>query len=486
MGFCRFSSETVISNSTSVDNIFINDYLPYANDACVKVYLYGLHKCTTPDLSDNTLASFSAVLGYSEEDIYTAFLYWQEQGLVQILATEPFEVVYMPIKNAVTNIKKYNKDKYVDFNMQIESIFKGRVVTLNEYYQYYEFMEISHMEPEALVLIIEYCARAKGNKVGYNYILTIAKNWSMEGIITYEQVENKLMELEQDSSEIGEIFNVLGIKRVASIDEKEYLRKWKNDFEFNFETILEVCKLSKKKKRVATNFEKLDNIFKNYYEMKLSSIKEIKTYEDEKDDLYQISKTVCKNLGLYYENLEPVYSNYTQKWITMGFDDKTLDEVASYCFKQAIRSLDGMDTVVTKFYKLGITSLEALKEYLNAVIKNDEEIKEILDKLGLVRNVNKFDRDFYKTWTSDWNMPSALIDEAITLSRDKTSPMQYLNKILSHWRANGVTTVEESKKFALADTLAKPTKPKQNYTEKRDYSKIDLNALFDNLEEVEL
>ena len=59
-------------------------------------------------------------------------------------------------------------------------------------------------------------------------------------------------------------------------------------------------------------------------------------------------------------------------------------------------------------------------------------------------------------------MPSAIIDEAITLSRDKTSPMQYLNKILSHWRANGVTTVEESKKSALADIWQ--NQPSQNKT----------------------
>ena len=486
MGFCKFSSETVISNSTSVDNIFINSYLPYANDTCVKVYLYGLYKCTTADLYDNTLASFSTVLGISEDDIYTAFLYWQDQGLVQVLATDPFEVVYMPLKNAITNTKKYNKDKYSDFNLQIESILKGRVITLNEYYQYYDFMEISHMEPDALVLIIEYSARAKGTTVGYSYILTIARNWANDGILTYQQVENKLMELEQNNSEIGELFSTLGIKRVATIDEKDYLRKWKNDYEFNFETIIGVCKFNKKKKRVTTNFEKLDNIFKNYYEAKLSSIKEIESYEAEREDLYKISKQVCRNLGLYYDNLEPVSSNYTQKWITMGFDDKTLSEIANYCFKSSVRNLDGMDGIVSKFFKLGIVTTDALAEYLGAVLKNDEEIKSILDELGLVRNVNKFDRDFYKIWKNDWNMGDDLIREAISLSRDKASPMQYLNKILSHWHINQVNTIADSKKFHLNDNFVKPAKAKQNYKEQRDYSKTDLNALFDNLEEIEL
>ena len=139
MGFCKFSSESVISNTTSVDNVFINEFLPYANDTCVKVYLYGLYKCNNANSYDNTLASFSTILGIPEDDIYSAFLYWQEQGLVQVLSTEPFEVVYNPIKSVVSNTKKYNKERYSDFNMQLAAVLKGREITLNEYYQYYRW-----------------------------------------------------------------------------------------------------------------------------------------------------------------------------------------------------------------------------------------------------------------------------------------------------------------------------------------------------------
>ena len=485
MPFCQFSSESVISNTTNVDNVFINEFLPYANDTCVKVYLYGLYKCHTPNTYDNTLEAFASILGLDTEDVYSAFLYWQDQGLVQVLATEPFEVVYNPVKSAISTTKKYNKDKYADFNMQLEAILKGRNITLNEYYQYYEFMEVYHVEPEALILIIEYCTRAKGVKIGYNYILTIAKNWAYDGITTYEKVDQKLQELEQNTSQIGELFAVLNIKRMASLDEKELLNKWKQELEFSFDTILGVCKLYKKKK-LKLNFEKLDIVLTKYYEMKLSSLKEIENYESEKDGLYKISRQICKALGLYYDNIEPVSSNYTQKWVLMGFGDEVLLSIANYCFKTSIRSLDGMDNIVNKFFKLGIITKEALDQYFDDILKIDNNIKQILDGLGLVRNVNKFDRDFYKIWTIEWQMPQELISHAIELSRDKYNPMQYLNKLLSHWHANNVSTIEQADKF-LIETIApkKATKPARNYTN-RDYSKTDLNALFDNLEEVNL
>lgn len=485
MGFCQFSSESVISNTTNVDNVFINDFLPYANDTCVKVYLYGLYKCNNANSYDNTLASFSTVLGIPEEDVYNSFLYWQDQGLVKVLSTEPFEVVYIPIKNAVTNTKKYNKERYTNFNMQLEAVLKGRNISLNEYYQYYEFMEVYHVEPEALILIIEYCIRAKGVKVGYNYILTIAKNWAYDGYTSYEKVDQKLQELEQNSTQIGELFDVLGIKRIATIDEKEYLNKWKNEYEFSFACILDVCKLNKKKKVKITNFEKLDTIFRKYYEMKLSSFKEIENHEKEKEGLYKISRMVCKELGLYYDNIEPVSSNYVSKWVLMGFSDEVLSKIANYCFKTSIRNLDGMDNVINKFFKLGIITADALTEYFSEVLKADNEIKEILESLGIVRNVNKFDRDFYKIWTSEWHISQELLSEAIRLSKDKNSPMQYLNKILSLWHSQGVKTLEDAQKHVVPETTYKTVKQTQNYTN-RDYSKTDLNALFDNLEEIEL
>ncbi|MBE7074612.1 MAG: hypothetical protein E7376_01350 [Clostridiales bacterium] len=486
MPFCQFSSESVISNATSVDNIFINEFLPYANDTCVKVYLYGLYKCNTPNTYDNSLSAFANILGMTEDDVYSAFLYWQDQGLVQILATEPFEVVYNPIKNAITNTKKYNKEKYADFNMQLEAALKGRNISLNEYYQYYEFMEVHHMEPAALILIIEYCTRAKGVKVGYNYILTIARNWAYDGITSYEKVDEKLRELEQNSSEIGEIFATLGIKRVATIDEKEFLNKWKKEFEFSFNTILGVCKNCKKKKLKINNFEKLDSLLGRYYEMKLSSLKEIENYEKEKEGLYKISRKVCKELGLYYDNIEPVSSNYTQKWVLMGFGEEVLYSIANYCFKTSVRNLDGMDNVINKFYKLGIITADALNQYFENILLADNQIKEILDALGIVRNVNKFDRDFYKTWTEEWQMPSALINEATFLSKDKFNPMQHLNKLLSLWHNNNVKTIEESKKYVLDNASYQPKQKVTNNQKNREYSKNELGALFDNLEEVEL
>ena len=121
MAFCEFSSEVISRNAVSVDNIFITEFLPNASENCVKVYLYGLYKCSSS--KDNTLEGFASALQMSKEDIISIFYYWQDIGLVQLLETTPLQVRYLPVKNALQSMKKYNVDKYAAFNMTAQELF---------------------------------------------------------------------------------------------------------------------------------------------------------------------------------------------------------------------------------------------------------------------------------------------------------------------------------------------------------------------------
>ena len=488
MGFCRFSSEYLLYSTTAVDNAFINDFLPSANAECIKVYLYGLLRCSNAAAYDNTLENFASVLGLSTQDVEDAFLYWQDQGLVQVISSDPIEVVYMAPSKAISSTKKYDTEKYREFNTALESIIKDRPIEINEYYKYYEFIETYHFEPSALILIIGYCEKIKGQKVNYGYVLSIAKTWADENITSYQKVEAKLAEIAQDVTEIGDLFKILGIKRLASAEEKDLLSKWKYELDFSYDTIKDICKMLKKSVKRSLNFERIDSYIMKYYEMKLFSISEIKAYEEQKEKYYNISKAICRELGVYYDNMEPVINNYITKWSTMGYEEDILKQIANICFKSSIKTLEGMNTYILKLYKLGIVTEEALSQYVSAILADDDKIKELLQELGIVRNVNKFDRDFYHTWTIEWNMSNELIQEGVKLSKDKSAPMQYLNKILSFWHTNDVKKVEDISKYKLNDAQnAAQAKPKETKKFiKRDYSKVDLNALFDNLEEIDL
>lgn len=483
MAFCKFSTEFIASSKTELDNIFINDYLPFAEPKHSVVYIYGLYLCNSNSF-DNSLENFARTLNMTEEEVVKAFEYWEEQGLVQLLRINPLQVTFIPLKNVLTANKLYKPDKYTIFNQQANEIFKGkRSISKHEYQEYYDFLERFHVEQEALLMIMKYCVETKNSAVGYNYILTVAKNWAYEGITSTLQVEERLQKLEEKSPELAEIFKALNIKRSPYVEERALVNKWINELSFPLETILYICSTSKRKSRL--NMEKLDEIINKYYEMKLFSEKEISSFEKNKQELYDLAKYINKALGLYYENLEVVVENYILKWINMGFDKKLLLEIAEYCFKTSIRTLEGMDKAIAKFYKLGLLSTDAFEEYMCEIVSKDEKIQNILDALEIKRVVNYIDRENYTTWTENWGTSDELLNYATTLAKGKDSPLKYLSRVLADWHEKGIKTKAEAEKTTPLSKVEGKTEQKKNFTG-RSYSSNEINALFQSIDDIDV
>ena len=369
--FCKFSSQFALSNNTILDNVFLQEFMPHENGEYVKIYLYGLYFCSARP--DATLQDFATDLNISQEDVINCMYYWQEKGLVQVLSEQPFEVKYMPIKSVIENARKYNKDEFVDFNIAAQEIIKGRMISVNEYTDYYTLLKSFGMSQQALLQIIRYCAEQKGNRVSGSYILTVAKDWAYAKILTEEAVIEKLKEMQAKSPELQDIFKQLGLKRNANHNDYNMYKAWTQDFGFNQETILFVAKKLKNK----GGMEKLHSKLVKYFEAKQLSIKEITDYEHTVNTMFDIAKQVCKNLGLYYENYEPVVENYINVWLNMGFEIEMLITYSNHCFKNAIKTLETMHTTLQKLHKLGIVSLNALTQYFEQNIQTDKQISNI-------------------------------------------------------------------------------------------------------------
>lgn len=486
MAFCKFSTGFIANTSITIDASFLNDYLPYAPENCVKVYLFGLLKCQNSTSFDNTIENFENVLGLSKQDIIDIFLYWQDQNLVQVLSTDPMEVRYLPVKNALKKVKVANIKKYSAFTLQAQEIIEGREITPNEFNEYIDFLETSKMQPDALIMIMKYCVNTKGDNIGYSYILTVAKNWARDGIRTTEKVEEHISSLNDLTSENSKVAKALKFQGNLGLEHQQLFSKWKDEFGFDVGTIVEVAKeIAKKTKK--NGYEMLDSALLKYYEQKLMSFYEIKEFEKQKTELIQTARNINKAIGVYYENVDNIVSTYILPWINKGYTENTLLEIANFCFKSSIRTLDGMDEKINKFYKLGLISTESINQYMDSLAKTDGEIKELLIKLGIDRKVNSIDRKNYKTWIVDWKINNELINYAVDLSIGKANPFPYMNKILANWHQNNISTVAEAKK---TKTVEQPA-PKAIATvtksyEHRSYSDDELTALFDNLDDIEI
>ena len=330
-------------------------------------------------------------------------------------------------------------------------------------------------------MIMRYCVDSKKSAVGYNYILTVAKNGANEGITTTQAVEERLQNFQQKDSDLQQVMDALSIKRLAYVEERALFNKWINDYGFNLDVVIYIAKKVKLKGKA--NFEKIDNVLTKYYEMGLFSIMEIEDFEKEKEALYSLAKEINKTIGVYYESLDGEVENYILKWLNLGFDQNVLLDLAYYCFKKSIRTLEGMDKTLLKFHKLGILSSDALKEYMNEVLATDESIKKILTYLGLARNVNYIDRENFKTWKETWGFSDGVIVYACSLAKGKDSPLKYLGRVLSDWHNKGIKTIEEAKKTSPINEASMVAR--ENF-KGRSYSKEEINALFSSIDEVDV
>ena len=484
MPFCKFTANYVDAEKICIDAGFFNNYLPHANETCLKVYLLGLFNCHNSASADNTLTHFSAITNLSTEDIESAFLYWQDEGLVQVLNTDPFEVRYLPVKTAVKKGigEKLNTTKYKSFNIEVQEILTGRMILPSEFNRYYEFIEDNSVEPAALVMLIKHCVLMKNDDISQNYILKIAKNWANQGIKTVEKVEEKIKSQNILYDENAKVAKALKFGGTLSLEHQQVYSKWFNELGFNPGTILyvakEISKLNTKNK-----YEKLDAALLNYYEKKLMSIPEIEQYENDKQNTFKLALSLNKALGLYYENMDNEIETYILPWKQKGYDEPTLLHIANYCFKSNIRTLGGMDNVISKFYKLGLLTITAINSHIDEVTDKDAEIKNIIGIIGLDRRINNFDRENYKTWCTVWNISPPLIEYAAKLACGKS--MQYLNQILAGFYQNKITTVEQAQKQKPA--AGSPQNKKSAKTlNTRSYTSEELNALFDNLDEIKI
>ena len=484
MPLCTFSSKLAMDGFTVIENTFFNEFLPQATGDDVKVYLYGLSLCSNPNSNDNSMDMICKVLSLTEEQVVRALFYWQEMGLVQVVSREPLEVRFLPVAAHSGSSKIRNPEKYADFNKSLESIISGRMITPHEFNEYYGLIESEHFEPEALLLIVGYCTKFKSPSIGYPYILAVARDFAREGLKTYESVEEKILEQEKSGEEIKQILLALGLKRDADLDERNLYIKWTNKFGFTQGVIVYIAKNIVKR----GGFSKLDDALTKFYEQKLLTIEEISEFSEKQDEMFECAKSVCKIIGVYYQDYESVVSSFILDWTNKGYEKPTLEFIAKYCQLQELRSLNGMNVVIQKFYKLGLVSLASIQQYIDAILANDEKIREVLDKLGLLKVISSKDRELYKTWTNSWNFSHEQILLVAKFAFNCAGSMGYVGKVLSSLHEQGITDTEKIETYlkgALKSGTAGKETIKHDYMS-RDLSKEQLSAVIDSLDEVEI
>ena len=433
-----YSKEFSAAALTSVENVFIYEYMPSAPENYVKVYLYGLFLCNNSEF-DKSIEDVADALNLTAKQVLECFSYWEDYGLVSIISENPFTVKYLPVFSAYRNKpKKYKAEKYADFTKGVQAFITSRMISTNEYSEYFNIMDVYSIKPEAMLMIVKYCVDIKGGDIGCAYISKVAKDFGKRGITTVDKVEKELSSYIVRTAEIQKILGALKLKRKPEIEDLNLLKKWSKELCFDFDAILFAAEKLKK-----GSMEKLDAFLIELYSMKSFSKEEISEYAAKKQYVYDLAVRINRALSLYVEVLDPVVDTYTKKWLSYGFDEETLLYVAGFCFKNGENTLIKMDELIEKLYAKGLIDLTSVSDYFEEIKTTDLFIKKVLTTAGINRRPNDWDRNNLANW-KNWNFSDEMILEAAALSSGKPSPIPYINGILSNWKREGIYTLNKA------------------------------------------
>ncbi len=466
MAFCSFSKDFNLSSTTTVDNKFIDMYLPIATGDAVKVYLYGLFVCKSNE--DISIDDFSKALNLDKEEVVNCFKFWEEFGVLNVLSEDPFTIAYLSI--SAQKPKKYSPEKYTGFNKALQILIPDRMITPNEFSAYFSIMEEHSIKPEAMLMIIKYCVDLKGKNISFRYVLKVANDFASRGITTESKIEKELSDYTIKSADLYEIYAVISPNGKPEIEDMNLYKKWSSDMKFSKNAIITTAVKSK-----AKSMAKLDKELSSLYSAKRFSPEEIESFFKEKKRFSEIAFNVNKTLSVYTEVIEPVVENYIIPWLNKGYDEESLVFIANYCFRKNRRSLEGMNDVIDKLYQNGLITVNAIADFIKSTTADDEFIKTLLSLVGLSRRPTDFDRQNLRIWRS-WRFSDEMITEAVNLSVGKTNPFAYVNAILSEWKNGGIYTPER---------IITPKTAKNNAFKSQNYTKEELDSLIDNIDDVD-
>lgn len=445
MPLISVSDELSKKSFTSVENKFITKYMPVLEPMAVKVYLFALYIYQN-GLTYYTIEDFAREINLTETEVRSYFEYLEEFELVSLLSEYPFEVKILDADNVFGSPKKLKPEKYADFSKNVQNVIKGRMISTNEYREYFLLLEEYGFEQNALIMIINYCVNLKGDNIRLQYIKKVAKSFAEDGAVTAKKVDERLSAYTSSTPALIRIFGAMGLKKQPDIDDDKLYKKWVNELGFEEPAIIAAAKLFK-----AKTTEKLDGVLTELYKNKKFDAKEIESYAENKTSIYNATLSIARELGVYIQTAAPYIENYVNVWCDYGYSFEALNKLAAYCFRNNKKSFEDMNDFIKTLYSDGTVTDDLVNQYIEKLDADDAFIKKLLSYCGLTRKLILWDRENLARWRG-WNFPDEMLIEAAKLSAGKSNPVAYMNGVLSAWKSEGTFSPDKLKPAPSAVT----------------------------------
>lgn len=292
MSFTISKKDNWYLQDTTLENIFISEYMIKAPGDYVKVYIYALmHADIGMDISYKQIAQDA---GLVEETVEKAFEYWEKTGAVRAFGGE---IQFLSLKGAASQppeeTKKISPLEDDEFKCLISSIEQmcGQPMSGTEVKAIEEWLENPGADPEVILYAYSHCLKA--GKTSYRYVGKVLNNWIKEGLSNADEVEAYLEKEDERKQIYRRVFRALGFNRNWTENEAAVMDRWIDEFGFSIDRILDAC--SKTSGISSPNINYVNKVLENWFR---------EAEKNETENTEGIGKKISmKNVLLYYEHM---------------------------------------------------------------------------------------------------------------------------------------------------------------------------------------
>lgn len=322
---------------TTIDNIFIDIFMPMANGLYVQVYLLGYrYACdanSNPKFNNNSIAKN---LNVPLSDVLAAWDFWEDKKLIKKHKNDglddfSFSIEFLDLKKIYNdNILNPNKSIKSDVdsivtinnNPEIRKMFNsinqilGRHLQVNEKLTIMDIMDKYNMSTDMVVCAYEHVKDQTGVSKPLSYVQAMLRNWYDANLYTTEDVKNSFNERSKRFMMYKTVFNELGFARQATKAEREIMDTWFDKYKFDIELILEAC--SKSKNISNPSIAYINGIVKSWKDKDIKTLEDLRIAEKEfkkKSETKKINSnythTVVKPIKTRFHNINETFNKYT-------------------------------------------------------------------------------------------------------------------------------------------------------------------------------
>lgn len=503
MPLCVFDESNPMFGVTPVENLFLEEFMPRAPGDSVKVYLYGLKLCQNPG-KEMTLSAVARALAMEEERVESAFVYWERKGLLRRLSDRPVSYAYVNLQKALLEGKLHGGDAalpYQDFNNALQDLFGDRLLHAEDYQRVYALMEDLELPQDVVLLLVEHLIKtsARKQKLTMNQLEKEARLWAKEGCTTKEAALDYLRTKTADYDGARQVVKQLGPRRPPSLDEEALYRKWTEEWGFSLEEVLRAC--AETTKIANPNFAYVDAVLKKRRGQNLRTPQQLEENERQRAGLREVLASLGAASATVTEELLGLYAG----WQAQGFDQEALVLAAGYLQWQGRGTPQELETLLVAWQAEGLTQGRQVREHLDRSKAQNQALQALFRTAGIRRSPTREDRAQLKAW-QDRGAGMELLLLAAEYARHADNPFAMMNGILSQWLAKDVRDADAARREHEARQAAgreqggrSGVKPASgvagaagtaggpggwNDYPQRRYSKEELEALYDDLDEL--